>query len=185
MGLDKGAILASKIAPKDPESKRSEGRSVMQGMGLYQIYEKQWLPASAETLWDFVATPRNLARITPPRMGFQIQTPDLPPVMHSGMIIAYRVRPLPGWTTTWVTRISEIIPGEYFVDEQILGPYRFWHHEHRLTPGDGGTWMEDRVSYIPPLGILGDLAQHLLIRGQLQEIFEYRKKAMEALFPHP
>jgi ligand-binding SRPBCC domain-containing protein len=152
-------------------------------MGLYQIYEKQWLPASSETLWDFVATPRNLARITPPRMGFEILTPDLPPVMHSGMIIAYRVRPLPGWSTTWVTRISEIIPGEYFVDEQILGPYRFWHHEHRLTPGDGGTWMEDRVSYIPPLGILGDLAQHLLIRGQLREIFEYRKKAMEALFP--
>jgi ligand-binding SRPBCC domain-containing protein len=43
--------------------------------------------------------------------------------------------------------------------------------------------MEDRVSYIPPLGILGDLAQQVLIRGQLREIFEYRKKAMEALFP--
>jgi len=185
MGLGNGGGRCLKNRPKRPGIKTKRKQKRYARMGLYQIYEKQWLPASAETLWDFVATPRNLARITPPRMGFQIQTPDLPSVMHSGMIIAYRVRPLPGWTTTWVTRISEIIPGEYFVDEQILGPYRFWHHEHRLTPGDGGTWMEDRVSYIPPMGILGDLAQHLLIRGQLHEIFEYRKKAMKVLFPHP
>jgi len=151
-------------------------------MGLYQFKCEQWLPATPEEIWDFVATPRNLARITPPGMGFHILTPDLPARMYSGMIIAYRVSPLPGYTTQWVTKISEIDEGRYFVDEQISGPYRFWHHEHLLEARNGGVLMTDRVSYIPPMGPLGDLAQRWMIGSRLQTIFGYRKVAMEELF---
>ncbi len=131
-----------------------------------------------DTVWDFISQPENLEKITPDNMGFDILTPDLPDVMYPGMIIEYRVRPVAGIPLTWVTEITQVRDREYFVDEQRVGPYSMWHHEHRLEPIDGGVLMEDIVSYCPPLGILGQLAHALFIRRQLEGIFAYREKAL-------
>ena len=147
-------------------------------MPFYQLDCTQQIPVDLETAWDFISRPENLKTITPDYMGFEILTPDLPDVMYAGMIIEYQVRPVLGLPMRWVTEITHVREKRYFVDEQRVGPYAMWHHEHHLEPIEGGVLMRDRVSYRPPFGPLGQLAHALFIRRQLQSIFAYREQAV-------
>lgn len=151
-------------------------------MGFYQFKRKQKIKASVDEVWDFIATPRNLQKITPDSMGFDIQSADLPESMYEGMIIAYKVSPLLGIKMQWVTEITTVRDQEYFVDEQRVGPYAMWHHEHHIRAIEGGVLMDDIVSYRPPLGFLGSIANSLVIKSKLNEIFEYRTKALNEKF---
>lgn len=151
-------------------------------MGFYQLHETQKIPATTDEVWDFISSPANLKKITPKYMGFDIKSELLPPKMYPGMIISYKVSPIWGIKMTWVTEITHIKEKEYFVDEQRIGPYAMWHHEHKIEPIDGGTLMTDIVSYKPPLFFLGSIANSVLIKKQLREIFEYRKKAIGKMF---
>ncbi len=151
-------------------------------MGFYQLHKTQKIPASLDLVWDFVSRPANLKKITPAYMSFDINSVFLPEKMYPGMIISYKVKPLLGIGLTWVTEITHVKEKEYFVDEQRIGPYAMWHHEHKLETIDGGVLMTDIVSYQPPLFFLGDLANTLFIKKQLREIFDYRVKAIEKEF---
>lgn len=151
-------------------------------MPFYQFRQEQLVKATLDETWDFISSPANLKEITPDYMGFDITSGELPEKMYPGMIISYRVKPLLGIPTTWVTEITQVKEKEYFVDEQRVGPYAIWHHEHKIRPGKDGTIMEDLISYLPPFGILGGLANALFIRKKIKEIFEYREKALEKRF---
>lgn len=152
-------------------------------MAFYQLKHEQFIPASKTQIWDFISSPANLKIITPSYMGFEITSDSTLPKMYAGMIISYKVRPLLKLPMTWVTEITQVKEGDYFVDEQRVGPYKMWHHEHFLEEVEGGVVMKDIVSYQLPFGFLGRLAQKLFIKKQLAGIFTYRKKAMEELFP--
>ncbi|KJF44213.1 SRPBCC family protein [Draconibacterium sediminis] len=152
-------------------------------MAFYQFKREQFIKSNISEVWDFISRPQNLKRITPIYMGFDIRTPDLPDEAYEGMIIAYTVRPLLGIPTTWVTEITHVEPQKYFVDEQRVGPYKLWHHEHHIEEVKDGVLMKDIVSYSPPLGVLGQIANALVIRKKLEEIFDYRTKAFEEIFP--
>lgn len=102
--------------------------------------------------------------------------------MFAGQIIQYKVSPFPGYATKWVTEITHVNTGAYFVDEQRLGPYSLWHHKHFLTEIDGGTEMEDIIDYKIPFGIFGQLAHSILVKKQLQQIFLYREQKLIELF---
>lgn len=151
-------------------------------MAIYQFYKEQILDASIDQVWDFISSPANLKKITPPYMGFDITTKHLPKKMYQGMMISYKVSPLPGFKSNWLTEITHVDPGKYFVDEQRSGPYRIWHHEHRLNPHKNGVLMTDLITYQPPFGILGVVANKLLIKNQLEEIFTYRRNKLIDLF---
>ena len=98
-------------------------------MKIYTLRAKQSLPISKQQAWDFLSEPRNLKVITPDYMGFNIVSgADRP--MFAGQIIQYMVTPLMGIKTTWVTEITHVDEGRYFVDEQRFGPYALWHHKH-------------------------------------------------------
>ena len=118
-------------------------------------------------------------------MGFDVITSDLPEKMYPGMIIAYHVRPLLGIKTTWVTEITHVTDLKYFVDEQRFGPYTIWHHQHLIEPVEGGVLMTDIIDYQPPLGILGAIANQLIIRKKIEEIFAFRKIRLEEYFGKP
>lgn len=148
-------------------------------MGVYHLHEQQIIPASLEQVWDYISSPRNLKEITPAYMGFEITSDNLPEKMYPGMIITYRVRPLLGIKMTWVTEITHVQSMRYFVDEQRIGPYAMWHHEHFIEPAENGVLMRDLVTYRLPLGFLGRLAHRLFIKEQLKEIFDYRKAFLE------
>ncbi len=115
-------------------------------------------------------------------MGFDIVPDDNPDEMYEGMIIGYKVSPLWGIKTTWVTEITHVRHQSYFVDEQRVGPYKLWHHQHFLEESDGGTLMRDIVSYQPPFGILGKIANSIIIEPKLKEIFDYRQQALNRIF---
>lgn len=149
--------------------------------GIYTLEVRQFLPIPLDKAWDFFSSPANLSKITPVHMGFRI-TSGTPATMYPGQIITYRVSPIPGIKTNWVTEITHVYEGSFFVDEQRFGPYRMWHHEHHFEPQDGGVLMTDRVSYKLPLGIIGRMVHFLFVRQQLEQIFAFREKYLDKLF---
>jgi ligand-binding SRPBCC domain-containing protein len=151
-------------------------------MSFYQKYQEQKVPATLEEVWDFISSPANLKEITPDYMGFDITSKDLPEKMYPGMIISYRVSPLMGIKTTWVTEITQVKDKHFFVDEQRVGPYSIWHHQHILEPIENGVLMKDIISYVPPFGFLGAIANGIIIKKKLNEIFEYRNEAVAKRF---
>ncbi len=151
-------------------------------MAVYLIQQSQIIPATMDEVWQFISSPANLKHITPEYMGFDIVTPNLPEKMYPGMIITYKVSPLLGIKTTWVTEITHVLEGKYFVDEQRVGPYKMWHHQHHIKPVDKGVLMTDIVHYQPPLGFLGAMANRIIIRKKLNEIFSYRTERLEETF---
>lgn len=151
-------------------------------MAYYQLIKKQNIPASIDEIWDFISSPSNLKEITPKHMGFEVTGNTGKGQMYPGMIITYKVSPLLGIKLNWVTEITHVKDKEYFVDEQRIGPYTLWHHEHKIEPIEGGIMMTDIVTYQPPMGILGAIANTLFIKKQLEEIFGYRTVALENKF---
>lgn len=115
-------------------------------------------------------------------MGFEVTSIDTGERMYPGMIISYTVRPLLRIPLTWVTEITQVKEQAYFVDEQRVGPYAMWHHQHFIEAIEGGVLMTDIVTYQPPFGFLGAMANSLFIRKQLEGIFEYRRVALEKRF---
>ncbi|PIB27911.1 SRPBCC family protein [Maribacter sp. 4G9] len=150
-------------------------------MKLYQLKSKQYLPIGTREAWEFLSDPKNLTVITPEHMGFDILD-GADRKMFPGQIIQYNVKPFPGYTTKWVTEITQVQQGSYFVDEQRFGPYRLWHHKHFINEIEGGIEMEDIIDYKLPFGILGQMAHPLLVKRQLQQIFKYREQKLTALF---
>ena len=151
-------------------------------MGFFQYKQEQFLPADLDVVWEFIAFPQNLKKITPPHMGFDIMG-DPPKEMYPGMIIEYRINPFPIYRTVWVTEITQIREKEFFIDEQRVGPYKLWHHQHTVEKVDGGTLMKDIVSYQPPFGFLGTIANSIIVRRKIESIFAYRTQALEKIFP--
>ena len=149
-------------------------------MTIYTYERFQKLPARRDKVFAFFQTPENLARITPPAMGFRILTPS-PILMRTGTLIDYTVRVL-GLRMRWTTMITTYDPPMKFVDEQLKGPYSFWHHTHAFVEENGGTRMVDTVRYALPFGAVGALAHPLVVRRQMRRIFEYRAKVIAGLF---
>lgn len=151
---------------------------------IRQILREQFIPGAPAAIWDFFATPRNLDALTPPSLRLTV-VGALPDRMYAGQMIAYRVGILPGITLRWLTEITHVTAGEFFVDEQRIGPYRLWHHEHHFVPApDGrGVTMTDRITYDVGWGLAGELAHAFWIGGQLKFIFDYRAQKVGELFP--
>ena len=144
------------------------------------LRREQRLPGTPEEVFPFFADAGNLEAITPPLLRFHIVSP--PPIeMRVGTVIEYRLR-LHGLRVAWLTRIEEWEPGVRFVDVQLSGPYRLWHHAHEFAPdGAGGTLMRDTVHYALPLGPLGEVARRLFVARDLEAIFDHRARVVAAL----
>jgi ligand-binding SRPBCC domain-containing protein len=153
-------------------------------MPIHTLHTKQTIRATKEEAWRFFSNPRNLAKITPPELGFRIVTPELPERIYAGLMIEYRVTPMLGIPQAWLTEITHVRGGEHFVDEQRIGPYTIWHHEHWFnTLGNGRIELVDRVTYALPFQPFGDLVHPFLVKPQLGRIFAHREKAVRKLFP--
>ena len=148
---------------------------------VYSLHAKQRLPINLETAWEFLTDPRNLGKITPPEMGFKIIS-GADRSLYPGQLIEYKVRPLPGFTTRWISEITQVRHMDYFVDEQREGPYAMWHHTHFLKEVDGGVEIEDLISYKVPFGLIGRLLHPVLVRPKLEKIFAYRQTEMTNRF---
>jgi ligand-binding SRPBCC domain-containing protein len=150
-------------------------------MKIYRKHTFQNLPITCDQAWGFLSDPNNLKTITPDYMGFEILS-GAEKKMYAGQIIQYIVTPVMGIPTKWVTEITHVKEGEYFVDEQRFGPYALWHHKHFIRPIENGVEMEDIIDYKIPFGTLGRLAHPIIVKPKLNEIFDYRKKKIIELF---
>lgn len=152
-------------------------------MKLYTLTRRQTLPITLTEAWNFFSKPDNLGEITPEQMVFRILSKTGGDNMYPGQIIRYRVKVFPLVTLNWVTEITHVSEPNYFVDEQRFGPYSFWHHQHHFKAVPNGVEMVDELTYGLPLGILGQLANILLVKRQLNTIFDYRYQILEERFP--
>ena len=149
---------------------------------IRHLRREQFIPGTPELVWEFFATPRNLDTLTPPRLRIQI-VGDVAPRMYPGQLIEYRIGLLPGISTRWLTEITHVREGEWFVDEQRFGPYRLWHHEHAFTPAPGGVRMTDHVAYEVGWGPIGRLVDRYWVTPDVNQIFDYRARRIAELFP--
>lgn len=150
-------------------------------MKRHRLHRTQRVERSIEEVFAFFAEPRNLERLTPPALRFEIlgcSTPEC----QLGSLIDYRLR-LHGIPFHWRTVISRWEPGRLFVDEALVSPYRLWEHTHRFrAEGPETTVIEDVVDYALPFGFLGELF-HFWVRRELEGIFDFRAEVVRAIFP--
>ncbi len=142
-------------------------------MKLHVLERRLEIPITLKEAWEFFSNPANLTYITPPRLGFRM-TSEAPGRIYPGLILTYTVTPFFGMPVDWVTEITHVKEPEFFVDDQRLGPYKLWHHEHMFKETGGGVEIRDLVHYALPLGPLGNIAHELVVKKQLKEIFDYR-----------
>ena len=150
-------------------------------MKVYSKQTVQHVNATIEECWEFFSSPANLQKITPQSMGFKITDFD-GKNMYAGQIIQYKVSPLLGIKLPWVTEITFVKEGSYFIDEQRFGPYSLWHHKHFFEPVENGVKMTDLVHYALPLGFIGRIMNTLVVKNKLKEIFEYREQKVNEIF---
>ncbi len=150
-------------------------------LGETEVLTRQiWVPAALEQVFSFFSDAQNLEKLTPTWLKFSIQSP-LPIEMKVGALIDYRIK-LFGLPMRWRTLISAWEPPVRFVDQQLRGPYSVWIHEHGFAEINGGTLISDVVRYLAPFSFL---AHPLMVRRQLQKIFDYRSDAIRAHFSPP
>lgn len=145
---------------------------------LHRLEASQILHMDMDTAWDYFSNPKNLQKITPPEMRFEITSPFLADKAYPGQIITYKVSPFPGFRSNWTTEIRAVKEKSYFIDEQRHGPYAFWHHTHFFKSHPEGVEMIDQVYYKLPFGFLGRWVNALFVKSKLRKIFEYREKAL-------
>jgi len=141
------------------------------------------MPITLDEAWNFFSSPLNLAKITPDDMKFVVTsdyTADTK--IYAGMIITYKISPLLGVKMNWMTEITHVKAGEYFVDEERFGPFALWHHEHHFKAIAGGVLMTDILNYAIPLGFIGRFANATIVSKRVKKIFEYREKAIREIF---
>jgi ligand-binding SRPBCC domain-containing protein len=151
-------------------------------MAVYSLKKVQNIPVSLDEAWNFFSHPKNLAVMTPDYLNLKFTNELYGEEMYAGQVMTYNVKPLLGIPMFWMTEITHVKDREYFIDEQRFGPYSLWHHQHHFTEIPGGVQMTDLIHYKVPGWILGDLANSLLIKRQLEGIFEFRFKRVEEVF---
>jgi ligand-binding SRPBCC domain-containing protein len=145
---------------------------------MYTLHKEMIINTSMQRAWHFIRNPANLNVITPEDMAFEICS-ELPEEMYEGMLVEYRVN-IPGTgRQPWLSELKYIVEGRSFVDEQKIGPYKFWHHYHAIEDADGAVKFIDHVTYDVPYGVIGKIAHCTFIRRTLERIFDYREHAFQ------
>lgn len=149
-------------------------------MKFHVLEREQHLPLAPDEVFPFFAEARNLGQITPAFLHFRVLSQE-PAEMGPGTLIRYRIR-LRGVPVRWLTRIEQWQPPRRFVDLQLKGPYRYWHHTHDFAPDSGGTLMRDTVRYAMRAGPIGEAVHDRLVARDLARIFDYRFEQIAKIF---
>lgn len=152
-------------------------------MKVYHLSRKLRLPITQDVAWAFFSNPATLSQLTPPDSKMVDESVELPKKIHAGMLQVFRVSPMK-WlpAVRWAAEITHVDAPNYFVDEQKIGPFAFWHHRHSVTPVASGVEIGDLVHYAMPFGILGEWVHALFVRKQLERLFDYRQQMLEEFF---
>ena len=150
-------------------------------MKTYNIKFEQFIDLPIEDVFNFFSRPENLSLITPPRLKFDILTPS-PIQMKEGQLIDYSLTIMYFMKLHWRTLITNYNHPHKFIDQQIKGPYSLWHHTHIFQEKNGGTLIQDEVTYAITFGLIGRLIHAIYIKYDLRSIFKYRHKILNKIF---
>ncbi len=145
----------------------------------YSLTTHQWFPLKKEELFKFFSDAQNLEAITPPWLNFKILNVSTENIQE-GTLLDYKIS-LHGFPIKWRTKIIDWNPPAEFVDTQLKGPYKLWHHTHTFQEVNGGVLMTDRVLYQIPYSVAGNLANPLLVDRDVKKIFQFRKTEIAKL----
>jgi len=150
-------------------------------MKIFTLKRNQVLPIGLTEAWSFFSDPGNLHLITPPELDLTITSP-FAGAMHEGQIITYTVRPLLGVRVTWVSEITHIDKPRYFIDRQLAGPYKLWHHTHHFNEVNEGVEIVDMVYYALPTPIFDGIINKAFVENRLKYIFDFRAGRLKSQF---
>ena len=151
-------------------------------MSYTEIKRQQLINTDIDSLWNFISSPKNLEKITPKSMKFEITSENQDNIIFPGMIITYKISPLLNIPIQWITKITSVKKKKSFIDQQNRGPYKKWIHEHKLEETPQGIIMHDTIKYIPPFGIIGRIANWIFIKRRVIKIFDYREQVLNQIF---
>jgi ligand-binding SRPBCC domain-containing protein len=141
---------------------------------------EQFVPRPLDEVFEFFSQAENLQQLTPPWLHFRILSIEPAPIGRGTLLrysLRWRIFPI-----RWTTKIIEREPPHRFVDVQLKGPYKLWHHEHRFAAEGDGTRIADEVQYLLPFGILGSIAHRLKVKNDAGTIFAFRNEAVRRRF---
>jgi len=150
-------------------------------MKVYSLEYNQFIPYKIEEVFSFFEKAENLEQLTPYNLQFKILTPR-PITMNIGRLIDYTIK-IFGINFHWRTMITDYKKNTNFVDEQLKGPYAFWHHTHTFIESNDGTQINDKVLYSMPFGVFGTIAHFMFVKRSLHKIFNFRQETMNKIFP--
>lgn len=151
-------------------------------MKIYHLVRSQKLPITQDVAWAFFANPANLQQLTPDWAKMTDDSPEKFKSIFTGMIQTLSIKMPLGLPGRWIAAITHVDAPHYFIDEQKIGPFKFWHHRHQITPIENGVEVRDTIYYALPFGIFGNMAHSLFVRNQLHELFDYRAHVLEDFF---
>ena len=150
-------------------------------MKKYSIEFEQFINLPIQDVFLFFSQPKNLSLITPPRLKFNILTPE-PIQMNEGQLIDYTLTIMYIINIRWTTLITMYQEPNIFIDQQLKGPYSLWHHTHTFEEKDGGTLIKDKVIYGIPFGWFGRFLNFVYIKHDINSIFKYRHQILNKIF---
>ncbi|RAP34506.1 TIGR01777 family protein [Candidatus Marinamargulisbacteria bacterium SCGC AAA071-K20] len=146
----------------------------------HRLHSLQYSQTPSGQVFEFFSNAQNLEKITPPFLKFKVDSQSTNP-LKKGSIISYTLR-LRGFPIKWQSLICDWAPNTSFVDTQVKGPYKLWHHTHRFLCYKGGTFIEDDVYYaLPNIFIISDIAS-IFVKKDIVKIFKFRKQAIQQHF---
>lgn len=148
--------------------------------GTYRLFNQQFLPISLVSAWKFFSNPSNLQIITPEELDFKITSLDGENA-YSGQIITYSIKLNKVFKMNWVTEITHVNEGHYFVDEQRFGPYKLWHHLHKFEAVEGGVLITDIVHFKLPFPLFQSITYKIFVKRNLKKIFTHRESQLDLL----
>lgn len=149
---------------------------------IYIFENKQFIKSDMDTVWNYFNNPKHINSLTPSEMHFRTLTEDLPNKIHVDLIISYWVSPLLYIPLKWKTKIISVEKNKSFIDIQIKGPYKKWHHLHTFQKVEDGILMKDIITYELPFGKLGDFVHRILVKKKIEQLFKFRSKQIKKHF---
>jgi ligand-binding SRPBCC domain-containing protein len=147
----------------------------------HTFQSEQWVPYPRERVFEFFADPANLPPLMPAWQHARVE--KAPEAAGEGSLITISFRPVPflPLRLEWDALITEFRRNDFFCDEQRRGPFKYFRHCHRIHEERNGTVVSDHVEYELPFGVLGNLANSLIMKQQIQSLFRQRQKMLPLL----
>ena len=99
-------------------------------------------------------------------------------LMEMNETVTWRAKHL-GIYQNLTTKITAFEKSTYFADEMEKGAFKRFKHEHYFEDYEDGTLMKDNFEYKSPFGILGKLADFILLKNYMKSFLIERNSMIK------